>query len=130
MRCKYCDCENRPGRNICEFCGAPLEYVEEVGKKTDDVESPPEKTWHYFPEEAPPDVPDYLLPAVLITVLCCMPIGIIAIMFAAQAKTLASRGEYDRAMQAAERAKLFCWVAFGTAAVLLFCFILAPFCQV
>lgn len=117
MRCKYCDSENKPKRNICEFCGAPLEYVEEAEKQIEDVSSD-------FPEEAPYKVPDYLVHAVLVTVFCCMPVGIVAIFFAARAKTLSSRGEYVRAMEASEMAKASCWIGFGITAVISFFFLI------
>jgi hypothetical protein len=129
MKCPYCDMVNKPERTICKFCGAPLDYIEEVEEWIeDDPEDFPEEAPNRFPEEAPHEVPDYLAYAILVTIFCCMPVGIVAIVYAARAKVFSNRGEYARALRESELAKASCWVGFITATILLFCFVLVPFC--
>ena len=53
-------------------------------------------------------VPDYLVPAILCTVFCCMPLGIPAIVFAAQAQTYKSNGKIKEAVEMSNKAKKFC----------------------
>lgn len=50
-------------------------------------------------------VPNNLVLAILATVLCCMPFGIVSIIYAAQVDNLASRGEMAKARDSAEKAK-------------------------
>ena len=58
-------------------------------------------------------VPNYLVQAILVTVLCCIPLGIPAIVFAAKVDGLVARGDHAGAREASERAKMWCWISFG-----------------
>ena len=51
-------------------------------------------------------VPNYLIPAIIST-LCCFPLGIISIIFAAQVNGKVAAGDVAGAMDAAKKAKLF-----------------------
>ncbi len=53
--------------------------------------------------------------AILSTVLCCLPFGIVAIVKATQVDTLWAAGNYDAACQAASDARKWCWISAGTA---------------
>lgn len=59
-----------------------------------------------------PDVPTYLLPAILVTLFCCQPFGIVAIVFAAIASSKLSSGDYQGAMDSSQNASRWCWLAF------------------
>ena len=50
-------------------------------------------------------VPNNLFLAIFSTVCCCMPFGVVSIVYAAQVDGLASRGEVARAMESSEKAK-------------------------
>ncbi len=53
-----------------------------------------------------PKKPDnYLVWAILSTLLCCMPFGIVAIIKATQVDTYWANGNYDEAYAAADSAK-------------------------
>ena len=56
------------------------------------------------------EVPTYLTPAILVTLCCCVPFGIVVIVNASQVSTHLARGEYDQAVQASDRAKQWCWL--------------------
>ncbi|MBF2063188.1 MAG: CD225/dispanin family protein [Calothrix sp. C42_A2020_038] len=58
-------------------------------------------------------VPTYLPQAILTTIFCCLPFGVVAIVYAAQVNTKLQLGDYEGAMQASKNAKLWCWVSFG-----------------
>ena len=60
-----------------------------------------------------PPVPNYLAQAILCTIFCCLPFGIIAIVFAAQVNGKLASGDYRGAMQSSEQAKMWCWISFG-----------------
>ena len=52
-----------------------------------------------------PDVPNYLVPAILTTVFCCLPFGIVAIVYAAQVNSKLAAGDRAGAMAASKSAK-------------------------
>jgi Interferon-induced transmembrane protein len=54
---------------------------------------------------APPD--NYLVWAILSTVLCCLPLGIVSIVKSTQVNSLWAQGQTDQARAAAEAAKKF-----------------------
>lgn len=57
-------------------------------------------------------VPNYLTQAILVTLFCCLPLGIPAIVYAAQVNTKLQAGDYEGAVSASEQAKKFCWWSF------------------
>jgi hypothetical protein len=58
-----------------------------------------------------PHVSNYLVPAILSTICCCLPFGIVAIIFAAQVNAKLQAGDIQGARQSSEKAKTWCWVA-------------------
>jgi hypothetical protein len=63
-------------------------------------------------------VPNYLAQAIIVTLVCCMPAGIPAIVFAAQSMSKAGSGDITGALESAQKAKTWCWVSFGIGAVI------------
>lgn len=57
------------------------------------------------PPGTPP--PNYLVPAILVTVFCCLPLGIASIVFAAQVNSKYSSGDIAGAQEASRKAKQF-----------------------
>ena len=64
------------------------------------------------PDPSPEPVgkcPDnYLVQSILVTLLCCVPFGIVAIINAADVEKFWNRGEYGKAKEKAETAKKWC----------------------
>ncbi|MBE6380106.1 MAG: CD225/dispanin family protein [Lentisphaerae bacterium] len=64
-------------------------------------------------------VKTYLVESILVTLLCCMPLGVIAIVFAAHAGSLLAMQQYQLALKSAETAKkwmlasLICGIVFS-----------------
>ncbi len=52
-----------------------------------------------------------LVPAILATICCCLPAGIVAIVYAAQVNSKLAAGDYVGARRSSHRAKVWCWVA-------------------
>ena len=67
----------------------------------------------YGYNETPVKVPDYLVASILVTLFCCLPLGIPAIIFAAKAKSLASSGQYQAALEQSNKAKTFTYISLG-----------------
>lgn len=59
------------------------------------------------PANIPPCPDTYLVWAILSFVLCCWPLGIVAIVYAVKVKSLWSRGSYEDAARASRQARLF-----------------------
>lgn len=67
----------------------------------------------------PPHINNNLVWAILSTVLCCLPLGIVAIVKAAQVDGLVARGDYAGAQAAADSAKKWSiWGAVGAVALI------------
>jgi hypothetical protein len=66
---------------------------------------------------APKPPTNYMLPAVLSTLCCCLPFGIPAIIFAARAQSKWASGDWAGAVALAEKARLWCWIAFVVGAI-------------
>jgi hypothetical protein len=58
-------------------------------------------------------VENYLVFAILVTVFCCIPAGIPAIVYAAQVNGKLQAGDYVGAQQASKNAKTWCFVSLG-----------------
>lgn len=58
-------------------------------------------------------VPTYLTPAILVTLFCCQPAGVVAIIFSAKVPKCLADGNMRAALDASEKARLFCLIAFG-----------------
>ena len=65
------------------------------------------------PNQAPP--PNYLVWGILTTILCCLPFGIVSIVYAASVNTKWMAGDVQGAMNASKNAKLWAWVSFAVA---------------
>jgi hypothetical protein len=68
--------------------------------------------WNPPPGGAPASVPNYLVPAI-ISVFCCWPLAIVAIIFAAQVNGKVAAGDIQGAMDASKKAKLFSFISIG-----------------
>ena len=64
------------------------------------------------PTAAPANIPNYLIPAIL-SLFCCWPLSIVAIIFAAQVNGKVAAGDIQGAMDASKKAKLFSFIAIG-----------------
>jgi interferon-induced transmembrane protein len=61
-------------------------------------------------------VPNYLVPAIL-SIFCCWPLGIVAIIFAAQVNGKVASGDLAGAADASKKAKMFSFIAIGIGVV-------------
>ena len=101
MFCFKCGTENNDNFIFCYHCGEKLQ--------------PPivDSKIQLNSSEANIIVPNYLLLAILSTVFCCMPLGIVAIVFACKVDSRLEKGSYIKAKEASKIAKVFIWISFG-----------------
>lgn len=67
------------------------------------------------PSPPPPreEIPNYLVQSILVTLCCCLPLGIVAIVYSAQVNSKKDQGDFPGAWEASKKAKTWAWVAFG-----------------
>ena len=68
-------------------------------------------------ENKPPKPDNYLVWAILTTILCCLPFGIVSIVYSTKVDNLYFNGQYDEAMEKAKSAKTWAIVAAITGVV-------------
>lgn len=94
MFCRKCGTQNDDNAYKCIKCGEILRQVQAGG--------PP-----------PVMIPNYLAQSILVTLFCCLPFGIPAIVFAAQVNGKVASGDIAGATLASQRAKMWSWISFG-----------------
>jgi len=134
--CPFCGGSNPAESKFCMHCGAPLTGPEaEAAAQQPQAQTgtpitpqmgaqrpaaPPQPTAvqpgaaqpAYAPPAAPA-VPNHLVWAILVTLFCCLPFGIVAIVYASQVNTKLNAGDYEGAVRSSQNAKTWCWVSFG-----------------
>jgi hypothetical protein len=110
MFCTQCGASNADSATVCVQCGRNLQPAPLSGQ-----------TLAPAPQASAVYVPNYLVFAILATVLCCLPAGIPAIIYAAQVNGKLQAGDIAGAQAASQNAKMWCWISFGRG--LAFCLI-------
>ena len=73
----------------------------------------------YAPQATQSDVPNYLVQAILTTIFCCLPLGIVSIVYAAQVNGKVAAGDRAGALESSRNARMWAWIAFGSGLVLI-----------
>ena len=81
-------------------------------------QQPPQQQWSAMPPAPPASVQSYLIPAIVVTLLCFLPTGIVAIIFAAQVSSKQQAGDLAGATKASNNAKT--WVIVSVVTGLIF----------
>ncbi len=63
------------------------------------------------PASAATPVPNYMVPAIFSMLCCCLPSGVVSLIYAIQANSKAAAGFFDEARQSANTAKTWLWVS-------------------
>ena len=108
--------EPQPEQTIEEPVQEPAPKVEDVkpqpqqetAPKVEDVKPQPQQ------ETAPaePCPPNYLVWTVLVTVMCCVPLGVISLIYSSQVKTKYNAGDIEGAKKASSKTELWLMLAF------------------
>ena len=100
MFCHECGQQNPDNAVACSSCGAAFSnpYAAPNAGGTRPGTTP---------------INNYLIPAIFATVCCCLPFGIVSIVYAAQVNGRLAGGDVEGAQQAADSAKMWFWIAFG-----------------
>ncbi len=76
---------------------------------------PAQPAWTLPP--AKPDIPTYLPHAIVVTLCCCLPLGIPAIVYAAQVGSKLASGDIAGARAASNHARMWFWIALAAGLV-------------
>lgn len=98
MFCNQCGAQNEPNAYKCTRCDAVLR----AASLTNSSPALPLGT-----------VPSNLVWAILVTLFCCLPTGIVAIVYAAQVDGRLAAGDLLGARQASSKAATWSWVSAG-----------------
>jgi hypothetical protein len=101
MYCPKCGAQNDDNVWKCVQCGAVLHQQSQQ-------QTPP-----------PLNIPTYLAQAILCTIFCCLPFGIVAIIYSTQVNSKMRAGDLEGAQKASKRAATWCWVSFGIGLVVM-----------
>ena len=94
MYCRKCGTQNDDNAFKCVGCGEILQQIRQAGAPL-------------------PVVPNYLAQAILVTLFCCVPFGIVGIVYAAQVNGKLVAGDYAGAVEDSRKARTWCWLSFG-----------------
>jgi len=72
---------------------------------------------------APDKIPNYLVLAIL-SAICCFPLGIISIVFAAQVNGKVAAGDTQGALDASKKAKMFSYIFLGLGILVWACYLI------
>jgi hypothetical protein len=93
MYCRKCGTQNEDNNYKCSRCGEVLHQG--------------------TASSAPIKIPNYLVQSILVTLLCCLPFGIPAIVYSAQVNGKIQSGDIQGAIDSSNKAKMWGWISFG-----------------
>jgi hypothetical protein len=114
------------GQSFCTNCGqhidSGIQFCPNCGAGTQGGSAPATGTAPPYSSDGPlggqpsTHVPNYLVQAILVTIFCWLPFGIVAIVYAAQVNGKLAIDDRAGAMRTSASAKTWCWVSFGIGA--------------
>ncbi len=126
MICTGCGNEVADNDKFCGECGRSIQDAPRSGN----AEPGPANNRFQVPLStgSPPQVivPNHLVWAILVTLFCCLPTGIVAIVYSAQVNGALENGDIQRARRLSENAKLWIWISFGIGIAVIFLFGVLP----
>lgn len=113
MNCPNCGTSNLDNATICINCGRSLGPTPVTPPVTQSYTPPPPSSSYSAPPVGGPSIPNYLIQSILVTFCCCLPFGIVAIIFAAQVNSKLAAGDRAGALDSSRKAKMWTWIALG-----------------
>ncbi len=107
MFCSHCGAENPEESRFCSSCGLALQDPQHPSAQPP---APPNQQPYYGPVSS---IDNNLVWAILATICCCTPTGVVAIVFAAQVNGRLEQGDVVGAQSAAKSARNWVIVSAG-----------------
>lgn len=138
MKCPNCSAECSEQAAFCEFCGQSLVANNATAQppeppplpgfapppvpgsfESDNPYASSDSSSYGHPQIPAFDVPNHLplsiTSAVLSFLCCCIPFGIVPVIFSTQVGSKLANGDYEGAQSASANAKLWSWICIGVA---------------
>ncbi len=116
MNCPNCGTSNLDNATVCVNCGRSLSAP---AASYTPPPPPPSSFGSAPPPAAGAAIPNYLWQAIVVTLCCCLPLGVVSIIFAAQVNSKLAQGDIAGARDASQKAKMFALIGFGVGLVLI-----------
>lgn len=104
MFCIKCGVEIPDNSTFCAYCG-----TSQTGNGS---ANPQPATAEYVPNTHP-EIKTHLVGSILVTLFCCMPLGVIAIINASRVSGLIAANRLNEAYETSQKAATWMWWGFG-----------------
>jgi hypothetical protein len=119
-RCLFCGQLNPDNALTCDCGSSDLEMIQSEESRPETVSPPSAQTSAKMPaihstthDTINGGIKSYLAQAVLTTIFCCTPLGIVAIVYASKVSAKKESGDHQGALTASREARKWCWISFG-----------------
>jgi hypothetical protein len=116
VNCPNCGTSNLDTASICANCGKPLAGA---APHSYTPPPPPRPAVSHSVQQPGETIPNYLVQSIVATLCCCLPLGIVAIIFSAQVNSKLAAGDLAGARDASAKAKMFSWIGIGVGLVVI-----------
>ena len=86
---------------FCQRCGSKIPQGQTVCQACQAVQPLPVK------------IKSHMTDAIIVTICCCLPFGIVGIVYASKVSSLLAAGNIVAAQDAAKKAQMWSWIGFG-----------------
>lgn len=107
MLCPTCSHRNEESSRFCVNCGQEIRGATYQPYRESGARDYGGRAYSAYGDSGGylPRVPNYLIPSILVTIFCCLPLGIAAIVFAAQVNGRVAAGDIAGAQSASRTAR-------------------------
>jgi len=114
VNCPNCGTNNLDNATVCANCGRSLS----AGAQSYTPPPPPSygpggASSGYGASPGAPPISNWLWQSIVVTLCCCLPLGVVGIIFAAQVNTKLAQGDVAGAQESARKAKMFTLLGIG-----------------
>lgn len=146
MYCPKCGTQNPDNAPNCSACGAVLQQVNQYQSQSYNTnQQGNQQSQNYNGYVNNPyggnnqyqnyqqygqnvqNVPNYLVQSILVTLFCCLPLGIVAIITSKQVDDKLRMGDYPGAVEASNKAKKYCLISLVSGIVIFLIYFIIGF---